>query len=78
MPKPVPLGGADLKPAAVRSKEAAIQRGSTPSAGYLPLQFRMPPSFVRRFKQTALDRGLKLNELLTECFELLINTKTIR
>jgi hypothetical protein len=32
------------------------------------LQFRMPPEFVRAFKQEALDRDLKLNELLNLCF----------
>jgi hypothetical protein len=29
----------------------------------------MPPEFVRAFKQAALDRDLKLNELLNECFQ---------
>jgi hypothetical protein len=45
------------------------QRGVVPSAELVPLQFRMPPEFVRAFKQAALDRNLKLNELLNECFQ---------
>jgi len=28
----------------------------------------MPPAFVRAFKQAALDRDMKLNELLNEVF----------
>jgi hypothetical protein len=32
----------------------------------------MPPEFVRAFKQAALDRNLKLNELLNECFNELM------
>jgi hypothetical protein len=40
----------------------------TSSAELVPLQFRMPPEFVRAFKQAALDRDLKLNELLNKCF----------
>jgi len=35
----------------------------------VPLQFRMPPAFVRAFKQAALDRDMKLNELLNWCFD---------
>jgi hypothetical protein len=46
-------------------------RGSAvvPSADLVPLQFRMSPSFVRAFKQAALDRDMKLNELLNWCFD---------
>jgi hypothetical protein len=29
----------------------------------------MSPSFVRAFKQAALDRDMKLNELLNWCFD---------
>ena len=45
------------------------QRGVVPSSELIPLQFRMPPEFIRAFKQAALDRNLKLNELLNECFQ---------
>jgi hypothetical protein len=44
------------------------QRGVVPSAELVPLQFRMTPEFVRAFKQAALDRDMKLNELLNEIF----------
>jgi hypothetical protein len=32
------------------------------------LSIRMPPEFVKRFKQAALDRDLKLNDLFELCF----------
>jgi hypothetical protein len=44
------------------------QRGSVPSAELVPLQFRMPPEFVKAYKQAALDRDMKLNELLEHIF----------
>lgn len=68
MGKTVPLTGDDLSPQRLRHVEGMRQRGVVPSAELVPLQFRMPPDFVRAFKQTALDRELKLNELLKECF----------
>lgn len=39
-----------------------------PSAELVPMQFRMPPVFVKAFKQAALDRDMKLNELLQFLF----------
>ncbi len=68
MGKTVALTGADLTPAKMRPQSASRQRGVVPSAELVPLQFRMPPEFVRAFKQAALDHNLKLNELLNECF----------
>ena len=75
MAKPVALTAADLtppnksrKPAAPRETTAMRQRGVTSSADLVPLQFRMPPEFVHAFKQAALDRNMKLNELLNSCF----------
>lgn len=68
MAKAVALSAADLAPTKPRSQSAGRQRGEIPSAELVPLQFRMPPEFVRAFKQAALDRNLKLNELLNECF----------
>lgn len=68
MAKAVAVTAADLEPAKPRPQAATRQRGVTASAELVPLQFRMPPEFVRAFKQAALDRGLKLNELLNECF----------
>lgn len=68
MAKTVALSAADLSPSKPHSQSIARQRGEVPSADLIPLQFRMPPEFVRAFKQAALDRDLKLNELLNECF----------
>ena len=69
MAKAVPLTSNDLNPQKPRLVSAMRQRGVVPSAELIPLQFRMSPEFVRSFKQAALDRNLKLNELLNECFQ---------
>jgi len=69
MAKAVAVTAADLMLTKPRQKTATRQRGVTSSAELVPLQFRMPPEFVLAFKQAALDRGLKLNELLKECFD---------
>ena len=53
------------------SLEIARRMGA---AELVPMQFRMPPDFVRAFKQAALDRNLKLNELLNECFQHFMKT----
>lgn len=68
MAKAVALTAADLTPSKPRPQSATRQRGVVPSAELVPLQFRMSPEFVKAFKQAALDRDLKLNELLNECF----------
>jgi len=68
MAKPVAVTAADLAPVKPRQQTAMRQRGVASSADLVPLQFRMSPEFVRAFKQAALDRDMKLNELLNECF----------
>ncbi len=68
MAKAVALSAADLVPGKPRTQSVMRQRGVVPSAELVPLQFRMPPEFVRAFKQAALDRDMKLNELLHEVF----------
>ena len=68
MAKSVALSAADLVPGKPRTQSVMRQRGVVPSAELVPLQFRMPPEFVRAFKQAALDRDLKLNELMNEVF----------
>ncbi len=68
MAKAISRSSADLKPENLKTQSAVRQRGSIPSSELVPLQFRMPPEFVRAFKQEALDRGMKLNELLNFCF----------
>ena len=74
MAKAVALSAADLAPAKPRTLGPMRQRGVVPSSELVPLQFRMPPEFVRAFKQAALDRDLKLNELLNVCFREFIKT----
>jgi len=39
-----------------------------PSDDLIPIQFKMPPQFVRDFKVQAAMHGLKLNGLLKACF----------
>lgn len=75
MAKAVALSAADLTPTKPRTQSVSRQRGVVPSSELVPLQFRMTPEFVRSFKQAALDRDMKLNELLNECFhEFIKNT----
>jgi hypothetical protein len=68
MAKAVALSAADLVPGKPRTQSVMRQRGVVPSSELVPLQFRMPPEFVKAFKQAALDRDMKLNELLNEVF----------
>ena len=68
MAKALTLSAADLAPSKPRTPSATRQRGVVPSAELVPLQFRMSADFVRAFKQAALDRDLKLTELLNKCF----------
>lgn len=68
MAKAQPLDTGDLAPTKVRAMTASRQRGVVPSDELIPMQFRMTPEFVRSFKQAALDRDMKLNELLNEVF----------
>jgi hypothetical protein len=50
------------------------QRGVMPSDELVPIQFRMSPEFVQAFKQAALDRKLKLNEMLKVVFQHFMKT----
>ncbi len=74
MAKAMALSAADLNPTKPNVQAVMRQRGVVPSTDLVPLQFRMPPEFVRAFKQAALDRDLKLNELLNECFQHFMKT----
>jgi hypothetical protein len=69
MAKPQALDGTDLAPAKSRAQSTTRQRGIVPSSELVPLQFKMPPEFVRAFKIQAASRDMKLNELLKACFE---------
>jgi hypothetical protein len=68
MAKAIAVTAADLDPGVTQPQAAMRQRGVRRSAELVPLQFRMPADFVRAFKQAALDRDMKLNELLNACF----------
>jgi hypothetical protein len=72
MAKTLSLDSKDLTPVKARPLSASRQRGVVPSAELVPMQFRMPPDFVKSFKQAALDRDMKLNELLNACFDVFI------
>jgi hypothetical protein len=69
MAKTQALQGNDLVPAKVRPSSATRQRGVVPSDELIPMQFKMPPDFVRAFKIQAASNGMKLNELLKACFD---------
>lgn len=76
MAKTQPLDSTDLIPAKSLSAPKVsrpirpAQQGDAVSSGELvPMQFRMPPDFVKAYKQAALDRGMKLNELLKLIFD---------
>lgn len=69
MAKTQALDGNDLAPAKPRTQSATRQRGVVPSADLIPMQFKMPPDFVKDFKIQAATHGMKLNELLKACFD---------
>ncbi len=50
------------------TKTATRGRGTVPSAELVPMNFKMPPDFVKRFKREALERDMKLNELFEAAF----------
>lgn len=69
MAKTQALDGNDLTPARPQTQSATRQRGVVPSADLVPMQFKMPPDFVRDFKIQAATHGMKMNELLKACFD---------
>ena len=72
MAKVQSLDSKDLIVSVPQNRSATPQRAAvapTPSAELVPLQFRMPPEFVRAFKQEALNRNMKLNEFMKTCFD---------
>ncbi len=68
MAKTLSLDSKDLAPVRTHPLSASRQRGVAASAEYVPMQFKLPPEFVKSFKQVALDNDMKLNELLIACF----------
>jgi hypothetical protein len=69
MAKTQALDGSDLAPAKPKTQSATRQRGVVPSDELIPMQFKMPPDFVKAFKIEAATNGMKLNELLKACFD---------
>ena len=69
MAKTQALDSNDLAPAKPRTQSATRQRGVVSSADLVPMQFKMPPDFVKAFKVQAAQNGMKLNELLKACFD---------
>ena len=74
MAKTQALDGNDLAPAKPRTQSATRQRGVVPSAELIPMQFKMPPDFVKAFKIQAATNGMKLNELLKACFDVFMKS----
>lgn len=78
MAKTQALDGNDLAPSKPRTQGATRQRGVVPSAELVPMQFKMPPEFVKAFKVQAATQGMKLNELLKACFTAFIKENNSR
>ena len=72
MAKTVDLTGEDLTPRKIPTKTATRGRGTIPSSDLVPMNFKMPPDFVKRFKREALERDMKFNELFEAAFEALV------
>ena len=64
----VDLTGDDLTARKTPTKTATRGRGTVPSSEFVPMNFKMPPDFVKRFKREALERDMKLNELFEAAF----------
>lgn len=74
MAKTQALDGDDLAPVKPRTLSVTRQRGVVPSGELVPMQFKMPPDFVKAFKVQAATHGMKLNELLKASFDAFMKT----
>lgn len=72
MAKTVDLTGDDLSARKTPTKTATRGRGTVPSSELVPMNFKMPPDFVKRFKREALDQDMKLNELFEAAFNAFV------
>ena len=72
MAKTVGLTGDDLTARKTPTKTTTRGRGTVPSAELVPMNFKMPPDFVKRFKREALERDMKLNELFEAAFNAFV------
>ncbi len=70
MSKPAPLTSANVRrkgeaqPAADAVARGALPQGRAPTETLVPLSFKVPPEFKRRYQFAALDAGMKLNKFL--------------
>ncbi len=75
MSKPAPLTSANVRrkgeaqPAADAVARGVRPQGRVPTEMLVPLSFKVPPEFKRRYQFAALDAGLKLNEFLFSLLE---------
>jgi hypothetical protein len=59
----------EAQPAADAVARGARPQGRVPTEMLVPLSFKVPPEFKRRYQFAALDAGLKLNEFLFSLLE---------
>ncbi len=75
MSKPAPLTSANVRRKGEAQPAAdAVSRGASPEARgptetLVPLSFKVPPAFKKRYQFAALEQGLKLNEFLFSLLE---------
>jgi hypothetical protein len=59
----------EAQPAADAVARGARPQGRVPTEMLVPLSFKVPPEFKKRYQFAALDAGLKLNEFLFSLLE---------
>ncbi len=75
MSKPAPLTSANVRrkgeaqPAPDAAARGQSVRIKTPTDTLVPLSFKVPPAFKKRYQMAALQAGLKLNEFLFAMLE---------
>ena len=75
MSKPATLTSANVRlkgeaqPAADAVARGELPQGRAPTETLVPLSFKVPPEFKRRYQYAALESGLKLNEFLFSLLE---------
>lgn len=75
MSKPATLTSANVRrkgeaqPAADAVARGALPQESVSTENLVPLSFKVPPAFKKRYQYAALEAGLKLNEFLFSLLE---------
>ena len=72
MAKILGLNETDLEEKVTTQTRSTGRKISVPTRQLVPLNFKMPHDFVKRFKRAALERDMKLNELLEMSVESFI------